>query len=25
VDWTIQLAYGEEIGLGKRSYELVPI
>ena len=25
VDWTIQLSYGEEIGLGKRSYELVRI
>jgi len=25
VDWTIQLAYGEEIGLGKRDYELIKI
>jgi uncharacterized protein len=25
VDWTIQLAYGEEIGLGTREYELVKI
>jgi len=25
VDWTIQLAYGEEIGLGTRSYELVRV
>ena len=25
VDWSIQLAYGEEIGLGIRSYELIKI
>ncbi len=25
VDWSCQLAYGEEIGLGQRSYELVDI
>jgi len=25
VDWSIQLAYGEEIGLGTRSYELVRV
>jgi uncharacterized Fe-S center protein len=25
VDWSIQLAYGEEIGLGKREYELIRI
>ncbi|OGP55912.1 MAG: 4Fe-4S ferredoxin [Deltaproteobacteria bacterium RBG_13_52_11] len=25
VDWGIQLAYGEEMGLGKRGYELVSI
>ena len=25
VDWNIQLAYGEEIGLGTREYELVKI
>ncbi|MBM4346910.1 MAG: DUF362 domain-containing protein, partial [Deltaproteobacteria bacterium] len=25
VDWTIQLAYAEEIGLGTRNYELVKI
>ncbi len=25
IDWTRQLAYGEEIGLGSRSYELVVI
>ncbi len=25
VDWSIQLAYGEEIGLGTRNYELVRI
>ena len=25
VDWTIQLAYGEEIGLGLRNYELIKI
>jgi len=25
VDWTIQLAYGEEIGLGLRNYELIRI
>ncbi len=25
VDWTIQLAYGEEIGLGTREYELIKI
>jgi uncharacterized Fe-S center protein len=23
VDWGVQLAYGEEMGLGKRGYELV--
>lgn len=25
VDWTIQLTYGEEIGLGTRNYELIKI
>lgn len=25
VDWTIQLSYAEEIGLGTREYELIPI
>ena len=25
IDWSIQLAYGEEIGLGSRKYELVTI
>jgi uncharacterized Fe-S center protein len=25
VDWNIQLAYGEEIGLGRRDYELIRI
>ena len=25
VDWSIQLAYGEEIGLGTREYELVKV
>jgi uncharacterized Fe-S center protein len=25
VDWNIQLAYGEEIGLGTREYELIRI
>ena len=25
VDWTIQLAYGEEIGLGTRQYELIKV
>jgi hypothetical protein len=25
VDWNIQLAYGEEIGLGTREYELIKI
>jgi uncharacterized Fe-S center protein len=25
VDWSIQLAYGEEIGLGTREYELIKI
>jgi uncharacterized Fe-S center protein len=25
VDWSIQLAYGEEIGLGTRNYELIKI
>jgi hypothetical protein len=25
VDWSIQLAYGEEIGLGTREYELIRI
>jgi uncharacterized Fe-S center protein len=25
VDWSIQLAYGEEIGLGNRDYELIKI
>jgi uncharacterized Fe-S center protein len=25
VDWTIQLAYGEEIGLGSRAYDLIKI
>ncbi len=25
VDWSIQLAYGEEIGLGRREYELIRI
>ena len=25
VDWTIQLAYGEEIGLGTKNYELIKI
>ena len=25
VDWSIQLAYGEEIGLGTRNYELIRI
>jgi len=25
VDWKIQLAYGEEIGLGRRDYELIRI
>ncbi|VAV84193.1 Ferredoxin [hydrothermal vent metagenome] len=22
IDWTVQLAYGEELGLGSRDYEL---
>jgi len=25
VDWTIQLDYGEKVGLGRRDYELIPI
>ena len=25
IDWSIQLAYGEEIGLGTRNYELIKI
>ena len=25
VDWNVQLAYGEEIGLGTREYELIKI
>jgi uncharacterized Fe-S center protein len=25
VDWSVQLEYGEKIGLGKRDYELIPI
>jgi len=25
VDWNVQLAYGEEIGMGTREYELVKI
>ena len=25
VDWGVQLAYGEEMGLGRREYELIPI
>jgi uncharacterized protein len=25
IDWSIQLAYGEEIGLGTRDYALVKI
>ncbi|MBW2009396.1 MAG: 4Fe-4S ferredoxin, partial [Deltaproteobacteria bacterium] len=25
VDWTVQLAHGEKIGLGTRRYELVRI
>jgi len=25
VDWEVQLAYGEEMGLGRREYELVPL
>ena len=25
VDWSLQLDYGEKIGLGKRDYELIPI
>ncbi len=25
VDWEIQLAYGEQLGLGRRDYELVRI
>jgi hypothetical protein len=25
VDWTIQLAYAEEIGLGTRAYELIKL
>jgi uncharacterized Fe-S center protein len=25
VDWSIQLSYGEEIGLGNRDYELIKI
>jgi hypothetical protein len=25
VDWNVQLSYAEEIGLGTRSYELIPI
>ena len=25
VDWSIQLSYGEEIGLGTRNYELIEI
>ena len=25
VDWSFQLAYGEEIGLGERRYELIDI
>jgi len=25
VDWSIQLAYGEEIGLGTRAYELIKV
>jgi hypothetical protein len=25
VDWTVQLAHGEKIGLGRRTYDLVKI
>jgi uncharacterized protein len=25
VDWTVQLDYGEKIGLGRRDYDLIPI
>ena len=25
VDWSLQLAYGEEVGLGSRKYELVEL
>ncbi|MCL0082056.1 4Fe-4S ferredoxin, partial [Dehalococcoidia bacterium] len=25
IDWTVQLRYGEEIGLGSRDYELVSV
>nr|HID59869.1 4Fe-4S ferredoxin [Desulfobacterales bacterium] len=25
IDWSIQLKYGEEIGLGTRKYELIRI
>jgi uncharacterized Fe-S center protein len=25
VDWTIQLGYAEEIGLGRRQYDLVDV
>jgi hypothetical protein len=25
IDWTIQLAYAEEIGLGTRTYDLIKI
>jgi uncharacterized protein len=25
VDWTVQLEYGERIGLGRRDYDLIPI
>ena len=25
IDWEIQLAYAEEIGLGSRAYELIPV
>ena len=25
IDWSIQLAYGEEIGLGTRDYKLIKI
>jgi len=25
IDWTVQLKYGEEIGLGSRDYELIEV
>jgi uncharacterized Fe-S center protein len=25
IDWTVQLAYAEALGLGSRAYDLIPI